>query len=79
MPAVGVGLYYARGYFNQKLDESGWQQEEYLKSNVHDLPLELVTDQRRQPIRVKVQTRESEILIAIWSAQVGRNRLILLD
>lgn len=79
VPAIGVGLYYARGYFNQRLDESGWQQEEYLESDVHELPVELVTDEKRQPIRVKVRTRDSEILIAIWSAKVGRNRLILLD
>jgi starch phosphorylase len=79
IPAVGVGLYYARGYFNQELDESGWQREQYLESDVHELPLELATDANRRPIRVRVRTRDSEIIVAVWSARVGRNRLILLD
>ena len=29
LPVVGVGLYYALGYFRQRLDESGWQREDY--------------------------------------------------
>ncbi len=30
IPLVGVGLFYGRGYFRQRLDQNGWQQEEYL-------------------------------------------------
>ena len=79
VPTVGVGLYYAQGYFNQTLDESGWQDEEYLESDVHELGLELLTDENRQPVQVTVNTRNSEIRIGVWTAYVGRNRLILLD
>ena len=25
VPVVGIGLFYARGYFNQRLDANGWQ------------------------------------------------------
>ena len=34
VPLVGVGLFYGQGYFLQRLDESGWQQEEYLRTDV---------------------------------------------
>ncbi len=30
IPLVGVGLYYDQGYFRQRLDADGWQQEDYL-------------------------------------------------
>ena len=30
IPLVGVGLFYGQGYFRQRLDRNGWQQEEYL-------------------------------------------------
>lgn len=79
IPIIGIGLYYAEGYFNQTLDESGWQQEEYLHSDVQDLPLERLTDQDGEALTVSVETRESTIQIGVWAAEVGRNRLLLLD
>ena len=30
IPLVGVGLFYGQGYFRQRLDRSGWQQEDYI-------------------------------------------------
>ena len=30
IPLVGIGLFYGQGYFRQRLDTNGWQQEEYL-------------------------------------------------
>ena len=40
IPLVGVGLFYAQGYFRQRLDANGWQQEEYLATDVNQLPRE---------------------------------------
>ena len=39
VPLVAVGLFYDQGYFKQHLDESGYQLEEYLQTNIHDLPM----------------------------------------
>ena len=33
IPLVGIGLFYGQGYFRQRLDHNGWQQEEYLKTD----------------------------------------------
>ena len=30
IPLIGIGLFYGQGYFRQRLDINGWQQEEYL-------------------------------------------------
>jgi glycogen phosphorylase len=79
VPLVGVGLFYAKGYFIQRLRSDGWQEEEYFTADAETLPLSLARDQQGNPLRVKVQTRESEITIEVRTAQVGRNQLILLD
>jgi starch phosphorylase len=79
VPIIAVGLFYAKGYFTQRLDASGWQKEEYLASDLGKLPLDRVLDRNGQPVRVRVETSQAQIHIGLWSAWVGRNRLILLD
>jgi len=33
IPLVGIGLFYGQGYFRQRLDRTGWQEEEYLETD----------------------------------------------
>jgi len=35
IPLIGIGLFYGQGYFRQRLDGTGWQQEEYLPTDVN--------------------------------------------
>jgi starch phosphorylase len=79
VPIVGIGLAYAKGYFDQTLDENGWQQEHYFSSNGTFLPVELVKNEYGQPIRITVSTESYQIWVGIWHVHVGRNLLLLLD
>jgi len=79
VPLVGVGLLYARGYFDQGIDGDGVQIERYPEADVENLPLDRATDGKGRPLLATVRTSSSEISAAIWTARVGRNRLILLD
>jgi glycogen phosphorylase len=79
VPLVGVGLFYAQGYFRQRLDSTGWQSEDYLDVDVKQLPLELLIGQNNQPVTVSVETRGAAIAACVWKATVGRNTLLLLD
>ena len=79
IPVVGVGLFYAQGYFNQRLDSDGWQQESYLQAEVEQLPLQLVTTAEGTPLRIEVRTRQETIALHVWRAAVGRSSLLLLD
>ena len=79
IPLVGVGLFYAQGYFRQRLDATGWQSEDYLDVDVKQLPLELLIGQNNQPVTVSVETRGAPIAARVWKATVGRNKLLLLD
>src|SRR6202007_638409 len=33
IPLVGIGLFYGQGYFRQRLDAEGWEQEEYIATD----------------------------------------------
>ncbi len=79
VPVVGVGLFYAHGYFNQKLSEDGWQKEDYFVSDVSGLPIEKALRDDGSPVEIEVNTLSSSIQAHVWSANVGRNRLLLLD
>lgn len=79
IPFVGIGLYYAYGYFKQRLDEIGWQREEYLEAEVENLPIELAKDHLGRPLRVSVLNGAAETWARVWRAEVGRCTLILLD
>jgi starch phosphorylase len=39
VPLVAVGLLYNKGYFTQRLDDEGWQYEEYLLHDFSTLPI----------------------------------------
>lgn len=78
IPMVAVGLFYAKGYFEQSLDRNGWQQEHYLAPHMPSLPLEPVMGDGGR-LRVSVQTNAHSIWIEAWLAWIGRNRLVLLD
>ena len=57
IPLVGVGLFYGQGYFRQRLDENGWQQEEYLQTDVNQLPMEPAIGANGEPVIVQIDTR----------------------
>ncbi len=79
IPMVAVGLLYSRGYFRQRINHDGWQQEVYPAYDYFDFPLELMRDEDRQPIRVQVDFPDRTVTCQIWKAMVGRISLYLLD
>lgn len=80
VPLIGVGLLYVNGYFSQRLDINGWQQEEYFETDIKRLPLVAATDREGKPIRIVLETSSSDpIHVQAWTSQVGRCRLVLLD
>ena len=79
LPMVGVGLFYRRGFFHQRLDRTGWQHEWWRRSDPEELPLRLEVDPRGEPRLVKVTLRGHPVRAQIWHCQVGRVPLFLLD
>ncbi|MFZ1008230.1 MAG: alpha-glucan family phosphorylase [Candidatus Sulfotelmatobacter sp.] len=79
IPLVGIGLFYGQGYFRQRLDRDGWQQEEYLETDVNQLPLETAIGKNGRPVAVQIETRSGSIHAKVWRVAVGRCDLFLLD
>jgi len=79
IPLVGIGLFYGQGYFRQRLDLGGWQREEYLETDVNQLPMEVAIGKDRRPVVVEIETRSGRIQAKVWRVTVGRRDLLLLD
>ncbi len=78
VPLVGLGLFYRRGYFRQRLDEGDRQVERYPRNDANRLPLTLVP---MAPI-VELADENGDLVavrLGVWRAQVGRVALYLLD
>jgi starch phosphorylase len=74
LPLVGVGLLYQQGYFRQFLNRAGWQQEAYEDNDFHTLPIRLLPE-----VRVQVDLPHGPVAAQVWSVNVGRLKLFLLD
>src|SRR3954471_3582657 len=79
IPLVGIGLFYGQGYFRQRLDADGWQQEDYIQGDVSQLPMEPAIGANGLPVMIQIQTRGGAIRARIWRVKVGRCDLLLLD
>ena len=79
IPLIGVGLFYGQGYFLQRLDGSGWQREEYLETDINQLPMQPAIGVNGEPVVVEIATRGSSIRAKVWRVKVGRCDLLLLD
>jgi starch phosphorylase len=79
IPLVGIGLFYGQGYFRQRLDKNGWQQEEYLQTDVSQMPMEPAIGTKGEPVTVQIETRSGSIRAKVWRLKVGRCSLLLLD
>ncbi len=79
LPLVGVGLLYQKGYFQQYLNEDGWQQEYYPDNDFYNMPILPECDADGNRIKVSVRFPGRDVKVQIWRAQVGRIPLFLLD
>ncbi len=79
IPLIGIGLLYHQGYFSQRLNNDGWQEEDYKNLDINTLPLQAVTAPDGRPLAVKVDTRSGSLQARVWQLRVGRVRLLLLD
>jgi starch phosphorylase len=78
VPLVGLGLFYRRGYFRQRLDENDRQIEHYPLTDTSRLPLELV------PMAPVVELADDDgnlvpVRLGVWRVRVGRASLYLID
>ena len=79
VPLVAVGLLYKNGYFNQKIDGDGNQQTEYNDIDLYDLPINPVKNDVGDDLVIFVKFPKRRLYLKVWSINVGRVKLYLLD
>jgi len=79
IPLIGIGLFYSQGYFLQRLDNTGWQREEYLETDVNQLAMQPAIGINGEPVTIEIATRGTPIRAKVWRVKVGRCDLLLLD
>ncbi|WP_027084543.1 alpha-glucan family phosphorylase [Cohnella panacarvi] len=80
VPLTGVGLYYGKGYFQQRIDDGGSQQHLYPEIDHRGsvYPVRLVKNDVGQPLVIEVPLSGRHVYANAWSVQVGSVMLYLL-
>ena len=76
---VGVGLFYRQGYFQQRMDQNGYQHEHWYPLDPERVPAALVHNTNGEPLTVAVPIRGRDVVVQVWRVNVGRVPLFLLD
>lgn len=79
VPMVAIGLLYRQGYFHQRLNRSGWQEDYYTDNQFEQLPLELMKTPQGDVVTITLEIRQRQVQVQIWRVRVGRVSLYLLD
>ncbi|MEP6574356.1 MAG: alpha-glucan family phosphorylase, partial [Gemmatimonadota bacterium] len=79
VPLVGVGLFYTKGYFDQRLRLDGWQEDSDERFDPALTPLERVSGPSGESFLAVVRTFDRDIHVAAWRMMVGRVPIYLLD
>ncbi|MCD4654581.1 alpha-glucan family phosphorylase [bacterium] len=79
IPLVGIGMLYQEGYFQQYLNNDGWQQERYQDTDWYTLPVIRIKDDNNEPLIVDVPLGDETVYCQVWRVDVGRIPLFLLD
>jgi len=79
LPFIGTGLLYRRGYFRQHLDFDGTQQHHYPILDMSRLPVRQVAGPSGGQLKVHIEFPGRTVDVAVWSLEVGRIPILLLD
>ena len=81
VPLVGVGLFYTKGYSDQRLRLDGWQEDGEERFDVSATPLEQVRGPGGggDPCLATVTMSGRRVSVGAWRVMVGRVPIFLLD
>ncbi len=79
VPLVGVGLFYTKGYSDQRLRLDGWQEDAEERLDVTAMPLQQVRGPQGDPCLATVRMSGRDVSVGAWRVTVGRVPILLLD
>jgi len=79
VPLIGLGLFYQKGYFDQRLRLDGWQEDSDEVVDPANIPVAPLTGARGAPYVAMIDTFGRPVYIRAWTLQAGRTTIYLLD
>ncbi|MDQ3069042.1 MAG: alpha-glucan family phosphorylase [Acidobacteriota bacterium] len=79
IPLLSIGFMYPQGYFRQRISSEGWQQEDYVRLDWTNAPVEPALTPAGHPCIVAVPLGNRSVLAQVWRIRMGRVTLLLLD
>jgi len=79
LPLVGVGLIYKYGYFTQRINLKGEQEEQFLEFDNHLIPMHELHGPEGEKAYIEVNIRGEPVRVKLWQIDVGKIKLVLLD
>lgn len=79
LPLVGVGILYAQGYFRQRINAEGRQEEVYEPFEPGTRPISAALTPDGAPVIVKIGLPGRDLSLKVWKVEVGRTEIYLLD
>ncbi len=76
---VAVGLLYKNGYFSQKINGWGDQENIYQNIDLYNLPILPVKNGENEDLIIDVKLGAKKLYLKVWQINVGRVKLYLLD
>ncbi len=76
---VGIGLLYQNGYFQQYLNQDGWQQDFYVQNDFYNMQVQEVKNDQNESIVVDIDFPGRKLYLKVWKIEVGRVLLYMLD
>ena len=79
IPMVGIGFMYPQGYFRQRVNAEGRQEEIYEQIDREKVPVERVLAADGKPVTVPLSLPDRIVHVEAWLVRTGRTELYLLD
>jgi len=76
---TGVGLLYQLGYFQQYLNQDGWQQDFYQVNDFFNMGVKKVKLENGDDLEIEIKFLDRKLVLKVWKIIVGRIKLYLLD
>jgi glycogen phosphorylase len=76
IPLVGAGFVYPQGYFHQRIQHEGWQEDVYELLERKNAPIEAAADGR---FLVELNVGALSVFVVVWRVNLGSVPLYLMD
>src|SRR6476660_3343824 len=71
IPLIGVGFVYPQGYFHQRIQADGWQEDIYELLNRREAPVEPAGTDHEERLVVDLKVGSMKVFVVVWRVTLG--------